>query len=298
VTAAYEPFEIHGVVRLTGRHDAECSAPRVAIIGSIHGNEPCGLRAIERLTKELTANELQLDHGTLYLVHGNPHATQLRERHTPDGVDLNRLFDYRFETSLPSSLWAYEHYRALELRPLLETVDVLLDLHSTTAPAPAFGIVSPLAESRALAAALGLGYITEGWDGPGLLADRVVSAPLTRRGQPAVSVECGQHADAGAVDVAYRCIRRALDYLGLLPTLDRADSDACTRLRLNAAVKRPSAGFRFVQPLTSMQQLPAGALIGRDQDLALTVNRQCYVIMPNDTVPVGEDMIYIAQPVE
>jgi predicted deacylase len=251
------------------------------------------------LKAELTTNELQLARGTLYLIHGNPHATQLVERHSPDGVDLNRLFDYRFETSLPSSLWSYEHYRALELRPLLQAVDALLDLHSTTAPAPAFAIVSPLEASRAFAAHLGLEYVTEGWDGPGLLADRVVSAPLTRRGCPAVSVECGQHADHTAAEVAYRCARRALDYLGMLASSPTADASPLaspsTWLRLQAAVKRPSAGFRFVQPFTSMQRLAAGTVIGRDEDLALTVNRPCYVIMPNDTVPVGEDMIYIAQ---
>lgn len=298
MTAAFETSDITGVVRLSSLRDP--AALHVAVVGSVHGNEPCGLRAIAQLQAELESGQLPLSRGTLSLVHGNPHATALGLRHTPEGVDLNRLFDYRFESVLPSATWAYEHYRALELRPLLARVDVLLDLHSTTAPSPPFAIVSQVPESRELGRALGLGYVTEGWDGPGLLADRVLSAPLTRMGRPAVSVECGQHVQPSAVDVAYKCIRRFLDQLGVIPmpaVPEGADAPApAITLRLHAAVKRPSSEFRFVRPLASMDRLASGELIGRDDDLALSANRSCYVIMPNDTVAVGEDMVYIARP--
>ena len=147
-----------------------------------------------------------------------------------------------------------------------------------------------------MADALGLAYVTHGWDGPGLLGDRVVIAPLTLRGMPAVSVECGQHEQLEAADVAYACLRRGLDYLGVLPWPEKTAPIACTRLQLRAAVKRPSASFKFVRPLSSMQQMAAGEVIGRDEDITLSVHRNCYVIMPNDGVEVGEDMIYIAQP--
>jgi succinylglutamate desuccinylase len=294
VSVVLEPLEISGVVRLASGPDHP--HPHLAVFGSIHGNEPCGLRAIERLRAEVESGALQLQQGTLYLVHGNPQAGEAHERHTRGGTDLNRLFDYRFMTDLPSVYWVYEHYRALELKPLLDSVDALLDLHSTTAPSPAFAIASPLPESQRFADALGLGYVTHGWDGPGLLADRVVIAPLTRRGLPAVSVECGQHQQPEAADVAYACLRRALDHLGLAPWPEQPAPLACTRLQLRAAVKRPSPRFKFVRPLASMQQLAAGELIGRDEDMALTLQRSCYVIMPNDDVGVGDDMIYLAQP--
>lgn len=294
MSAVLEPFEINGVVRLAS--SADHPHPHVAVFGSIHGNEPCGLRAIERLRNEVQGGHLTLRKGTLYLVHGNPRATETQERHTRGGTDLNRLFDYRFIVELPSTSWTYEHYRALELKPLLETVDAVLDLHSTTAPAPAFAITSPLAASRRMADALGLAYVTHGWDGPGLLGDKVVIAPLTARELPAVSVECGQHEQLEAVDVAYACLRRGLDYLGLLPWPEMLPPIACTSLQLRAAVKKPSAGFKFVRPLSSMQQLAAGDVIGRDEDMELSAHRNCYVIMPNDAVEVGEDMIYLAQP--
>jgi uncharacterized protein len=296
VSSVFETIGIPGVVKTSATASAAAN-PCLAVFGSIHGNEPCGLRAIERLRAELESGELQLQAGTLYLVHGNPRATEQHERHTRGGVDLNRVFDYRFVTELPAALWTYEHERALALRPLLDQLDVLLDLHSTTAPAPAFAISSALPASHVLAHALGLGYVTSGWETPELLGDKVVMAPLTQRGAPAVSVECGQHHEPESAAVAYTCLRRALHQLGMLPfpSLLTLPAVSCTRLLLRAAVKRPSSSFKFVKPLSSMQPLATGELIGCDEHLALSAQRACYVIMPNDTVAVGEDMLYIAQ---
>jgi hypothetical protein len=257
------------------------------------------LRAIERLYAELLAAELVLSAGTLTLVHGNPPASELQERHTRGGVDLNRQFDYRFVEDIPAHHWTYEHHRALELRPLLERADVVLDLHSTTSPAPAFAIASPLLSSLHLAVALRLPYVTQGWDGPGLLGDRVVMAPLTRRGLPGVAVECGQHDERPAAEVAYECLRRCLEHLGMIPARPAGPvAEPCTHLWITAVVKRPSATFRFARPLASMDQLYPGDLIGSDDILAVSTQCHCYVIMPNDNVPVGDDMLYLAKPLE
>lgn len=292
MSAVFEAIGIPGAVRVSA-----ATGPHLAVFGSIHGNEPCGLRAIERLQRELASGELALQRGTLVLVHGNPAATEQHERHTRGGVDLNRQFDYRFEADIPRAHWLHEHHRALELRPLLDTAEVVLDLHSTTAPAPAFAITTPTPGSHALADALGLGYVTYGWETPELLGDQVVIAPLTRRGLPAVSVECGQHDDPGAIEVAYACLRRTLHHLDMLPwsALATMPLVACTRLSMLAAVKRPSSTFKFVRPLASMQRLAKGELIGVDDNLALSAQRDCYVIMPNDNVLVGEDLLYLAE---
>ena len=300
VSAVLEPTGVTGVVRFVSAPGFS-QQPHVAVFGAVHGNEPCGLRAIERLYAEILADELVLTAGTLTLVHGNPPASELQERHTRGGVDLNRQFDYRFVDDIPTHHWTYEHCRALELRPLLESVDVVLDLHSTTAPAPAFAIASPLPASLELAHALGLQYVTQGWESPGLLGDRVLIAPLTRRGLPGVSIECGQHAERPAVDVAYACLRRCLEYLGMIAARSAERPWVAppvapsTHLWITAAVKRPSSSFRFARPLASMYQLRAGELIGSDEVLALSAQCHCYVIMPNDAVPVGEDMLYIAR---
>jgi predicted deacylase len=292
-TSVEELTGIVGALRISASH--EFPRPHVGVVGAVHGNEPCGLRAIERLRAELVGGELSLRQGTLFLIHGNPRATEEQKRHTEGGADLNRFFDFRFIDEKASETWLYEHHRAFALKPLLESLDAVLDLHSTSAPSPAFAIASPVPESQIMADAVGVGYVTLGWDRPGLLGDKVLISPTTRRGLPAVSVECGQHDDPHSAQVAYLCARRALSFLGLLDPIADVAPRSTTRLMLQAAVKRPSPTFRFVRPLRSMERLSAGELIGRDENLTLSANGPCWVIMPNDTVPVGEDMLYIAQ---
>ena len=283
---------IVGALRISASHDFP--RPHVGVVGAVHGNEPCGLRAIERLRAELVGGELSLRDGTLFLIHGNPRASEEQKRHTAGGADLNRFFDYRFVDEMATDTWLYEHHRAFALKPLLESLDSVLDLHSTTAPSPPFAIASPVPESQAMAEALGVGYVTLGWDRPGLLGDKVLISTTTRRGLPAVSVECGQHDDPRSAAVAYLCARRMLAYLGLLdPIADQAPRIS-KRLMLQAAVKRPSPTFRFARPLRSMERLEKGERIGSDENLVLSANGPCWVIMPNDGVPVGEDMLYIA----
>ena len=145
-----------------------------------------------------------------------------------------------------------------------------------------------------MALALGLEYVTLGWDGPAMLGEQVLLAVLTRRERPGVAVECGQHAALEAPEVAYRCALRALSYLGMIEKLPEV-SEPRKRLWVRAAVKRPSASFRFAEPLEGMQRLAAGHVIGYDNQLVLSVRSPCYAVMPNDTVPVGDDLLYIAE---
>lgn len=289
-----EPVEaMSGVTRVATSRDLP--RPHLAIVGSVHGNEHCGGDALRRLHRELTEGALALDAGTLFLVLGNPEARDAARRHSQQGTDLNRLFDYRFESELPRTLWTPEHHRALVLRPLLESVDALLDLHSTSAPTPPFAIASRVPASEPFAAALDLAYVTLGWDGPGLLGDRVLLAPLTLRGLPAVAVECGQHDEPTAAEVAYRCARMAIAHFGLAaPPWPRSTSTP-QRLHVRAAIKRPSESFRFVRPLRGMEQVAAGEVLGRGDHAVFAVANDCTVIMPNPDAAVGDDMLYLAE---
>lgn len=270
--------------------------PHLAIVGAIHGNEHCGLSAIARLAEQLTDAELPLRCGTLYLVHGNPLATEEQRRYTRDGVDLNRVFDYRFVDELAPSLWEREHHRAIELRPVFEGIDAVLDLHSATAPTPPFAIASRVAASEPFALALGLEYVTFGWDGPGMLGEQVLLSQLTRRELPGVAVECGQHDASDAPLVAYRVARRALAYFGMAePPSDPRPQAPPRRLLIRAAVKRPSVSFRFERRINGMERLQPGTTIGHDDHLVLSVHNACYAVMPNDQVAVGDDMLYLAE---
>lgn len=284
---------VPGVVRISRAPDFP--RPWVAVVGSIHGNEPAGLRAIERIKHEADAGQLPLERGTLVLIHGNPEASRHNRRYTDGGADLNRIFDFEFEHRLRRDQWAYEHERAIALRPIFEQVDAAIDLHSATEPTPPFVITTQIPASAELGQALGMRYVTRGWDDLNILSHRVFIALLTRREKPALAVECGQHTESGAPEIAYKVATRFLIALGVL------DGEIVTQTEVQMldvirALRKPSSEFRFSRHIRGFEVLPQGTLIGSDSDISLSVSENRYALLPNDHVPVGVDMLYLARP--
>ncbi|MEQ8460565.1 MAG: succinylglutamate desuccinylase/aspartoacylase family protein [Sandaracinaceae bacterium] len=282
---------LHGVTRIS--HDPSFPRPHVGILGGVHGNERCGIEAIHRLEKAVTDGELAPIAGTWVLIQGNPAAVEEGRRFTRGGADLNRLFDLTFVDELPRERWSPEHERAHVLEPVLSDLDALLDLHSATSPTPPFAIINDLPAAAELARRLGFGFVTHGWGGPGLLMDKVTIGIMQRVGRPAVSVECGQHDDPETVESAWGC---ALAFLRACDSLDgEAPAGEPKFLGVVEIISRPSEGFRFTRPLNGLERIEAGEVIAADRIAELRVREACYVLMPNDGVPVGRDMVFLAR---
>lgn len=257
----------------------------------MHGNEPCGADAIQRLKRDFESGELTPAGGTVFLIHANPEATSQKRRHTPTGADLNRVWDFEFAKTLRSDAWGYEHHRALELRDTLSDLDVFLDLHSATTTTPAFGVTNGEPPIDEIAKRIGISYLVESWYG---LADKVIIGFLKLSGVPALSVECGSHDDPNISDKAYDI---AMSFLRATGTLDDGQALAANAVQTVHVVERitkPSHEFGFGAPWKGFQKLEPGALVGRDRVTEIRVNRQCYAVLPNDRVDVGDDVIYLA----
>jgi succinylglutamate desuccinylase len=259
----------------------------------LHGNETCGYQVLRGLRDPAHPLRRRIRAGTLVLIHGNPAAFRQRRRFTEGGTDLNRLFDFSFVERLPEEAWTYEHRRALVLRPVLERLDGVLDLHSSTLPSDPFVITSP--SLLTAARRLGCRWVTHGWDGPGLLADRVLTGLLHRRGRPAFSVECGQHDDSHTVEVAWQTTERFLELMGMLEGDLPADGQACTVLQVVHRVGKPTQNFAFARPFAGFDPVAPGEAIGQGDGVELTVKEDFRVLLPNADVPVGEDMLYLGR---
>lgn len=170
--------------------------PDIAIVGGIHGDEPCGVRAIERIldddpsvarsVKLIVANEKALEQGVRYL-----------------DADLNRAFD---EGAPPDA-----HERALAERLKAEIEDMtVMSIHSTQSYRNPFAIASdvgPTIESIV----------------PHLTVDALVDAGLTVNGRifeaeaDIVEVEAGHQGSEAAAENAYTLSREFLTATGVMP---------------------------------------------------------------------------------
>lgn len=200
-----------GAIPFVWTFEAARPGPHVAVVACIHGNEICGAHALDALLRD----RVRPIRGTMSLVLANVGAFQAFDPEDPFATrfldeDMNRVWT---PDRLEGSGTSRELDRARELRPLFDTVDALLDLHSMHTLAPPLAMAGR--RSRGVALATRVGWpetvvVDQGHaDGVRLRDYAHFDAP---EGQGrAVLVECGQHWEAGvdraAIDVAWRFLR-------------------------------------------------------------------------------------------
>jgi succinylglutamate desuccinylase len=168
--------------------------PEVAVVGAVHGDEPCGADAIrrflstdpalERPTAFVIANERALDRGDRYV-----------------DVDLNRV--------LPGDPNAEEHERRLAARLVEETEGrVTLGIHSTRSYDGRFGVLSdPTDRKRAVFERMSLTRVA---DTSLVSGSRCVDQPMF------VDVEVGPQGSDRATRLALATIHSFLRAVGAL----------------------------------------------------------------------------------
>ena len=304
------------------------SGTALIVLGAVHGSEICGTRAIERIVQEFDSGALQLVRGRVTFVPvTNPLAYQKGQRNGDRNLNRNLR-----PTATPQD---YEDHIANVLYPLLGAHDVLLDLHSFQSQGEPFAMLGPVdntgslepfthaAEEQALALRLGVRRITEGWlstyaDGVKERLRRTANASASERAQLlstdpsygigttetmrsqggyALTLECGNHADPAAPEVAYRAIRNTLAHLGLVEDAPPAVQTAPEFLRLSQVIDRLHADDAFAKPWSSYDPLRAGELIGTRHDgTPVVAPADGYIVFPNSATSVGNEWFYFAQP--
>ncbi len=298
------------------------AGPRLVVLGAVHGNETCGTVAIGRVIAELDAGTLAIACGNLTFVPvTNPLAYSRRSR--AGDRNLNRNL---FPRDAPAD---FEDRIANRLCPLLSQHDVLLDLHSTRAATQPFAMLGPRNNSgnvepfahaereRALARVLGVGRFVEGWLGTyadgvrrrresgvgGLEGDWRYGVGTTEYmrsvGGYALTLECGQHEDPSSPQVAYRAIRNALAFLGLVRGPAPQPVSRYEALRLEEVVDRKHGGDRFERAWSSFDRIAKDEVIATRHDGSRIVARKDgWILFPDDKAQPGHEWFYLAEPVE
>ncbi len=302
-------------------YSGQAAGVRLIVTGAVHGNETCGSVAIARVMAEIDSGVVRLSAGSVTFVPvANPLAYEQGQR--AGQRNLNRKL---FPSAQPRE---FEDHVANWLCPLLGAHDVLLDLHSFGAPGQPFVLVGPRdnagplepfaqsAPERALARRLGVRRFVDGWlaaYGTGVARRMADSTPEQRaeqlrygvgtteymrsQGGYALTLECGQHRDPAAPEVAYQAILRALAFLGLCDTPAPAPIEAAQieALTLVAVHDRQSAQDQFTRPWVSFDAVSRGQAIGlRADGSALVAEHDARILFPDAQAGVGHEWFYLA----
>ena len=302
--------------------------PKLIVLGAVHGNEVGGTRGIERVLAQLDAGALQITRGQVTLLPiTNPLAYTKKQR--MGDRNLNRNL---YPNTAPQD---YEDRIANVLCPLLSAHDVLLDLHSFHTPGQPFAMLGPqdnsddlepfahAAKEEALALRLGPQRIVEGWlstYADGVKKRLARTAPTERahllstdarygvgtteymrtQGGWGITLECGQHDDPAAPEVAYQAIVRTLAHLGLTDASvsdpSPAPRDDIKLLKLIQVTDRLHANDQFAKAWASYDPLKQGELIGTRADgTPIVAPQDGYIVFPNPTAVAGNEWFYFAQ---
>lgn len=169
--------------------------PEVAVVGAVHGDEPCGAKAIRKFLDAAPT----LERPTAFII-ANERALEQRERYVD--VDLNRV--------LPGDPTADEHERRLATELVDQTEGcVTLGIHSTQSCAGTLGVLSsPNERKRDIFERMSLGKVA---DTSMVSGGRCVDQPMF------VDVEVGPQGSGQAAELALRMVRSFLQAVGSLP---------------------------------------------------------------------------------
>lgn len=297
------------------------AGPRLIVTGAVHGNETAGTRGIRRVLREIDDGDIEIVRGSVTFV---PVCNPLAYNHVRRMGDrnLNRRLQ---PTATPQD---NEDRIAGVLCAWLGEHDVLLDLHSFRSPGEPFvmrgpadnrGALEPFAQATAeaaLAAHVGVRRVVEGWmpayaegvarrrargQTPGAVHEDPsygvgTTEYMRSRGGYGVTLECGQHEDPAAPDVAYFAIRQTLALLGLADIALVPPQRPFECLVLAEVVDRHAEGDRFVKPWTSFDPLAEGETIAvRADGSELRAPRAGYIVFPDVSALPGHEWFYLAQ---
>jgi predicted deacylase len=279
------------------RFDSGQAGPQVMVQALTHGNEICGAIALDWLLGEQA--RWQPVQGRLTLAFGNVAAFSRWDPQDPDrsryvDEDLNRVWA---DDALCSARDSIELRRARELRPFVDAAELLLDIHSMSDACKPLMVCGATGRGGDKAAALSrrlqvpevLLIDTGHPAGLRMIERGAFGDPQDAR--TALLIECGQHWERAAAQVALDCLLRFLGHSGVLAPqfvtpqpqqIPRTPPATQQLVRVTEAVVARSLDFRFVREFRGLEVIEqAGEVIATDgQHRIRTPYARTVLVMP------------------
>ncbi len=296
------PYKGNTGVDYVTTFDSAQPGPHVLLTALVHGNELCGAIALDYLFRE----KVRPRRGRLTLAFANVAAFQ---RFDPANPIFSRFVDEDF-----NRVWSPERLdgpersteldRARALRPIVDSADFLLDLHSMQNDSPPLMLSGPLKKGQHFAREIGAPEI--------IVADEGHAAGTRMRDyggfgdlqspKNALLVECGQHQDPASAEVAKDISLRFLAALDMLDAdfLANHKQEPAPRqkiIEVTHAVTVTGNSFNFVEDYRGLEViLERGTEIGRDGSTrVVTPYDDCVLIMPSRRLTRGQTAVRLGR---
>ncbi len=291
-----------GNTGIPGYHSfaSDVAGPHVAIVALTHGNELTGAIVLDQLLRQGLPRPKR---GRLTLGFNNLAAFARFDPAQPTASrfldeDFNRLWDF---TVLEGPGQSSELERARRIRPLIDSVDILLDLHSMLWPSDPLILSGMTAKGRNLARSIGTPLLA--------IADHghVSGRRLIDYGRFAIEtaapvanlVEAGRHWEPATVIQAKATVAALLRHVGMVDIGPAAPSSnsAWRSAEVTVVVTAATAGFAFVRQFEGGEIVPErNTLIAMDGTVEIrTPHDDCLLVMPSLRPSRGHTAVRLAR---
>ena len=283
--------------------DSGAPGPHVMLSALVHGNELCGAHALDYLLRE----EVRPERGKLTLAFMNVAAYA---RFDPFNPVVSRYVDEDFNRLWSAAVLegprdSAELRRAREVRGVVDTVDLLLDIHSMQHATPPLMLAGPLEKGRRLAVEVGtpVHVVCDAGHAAGTRLRDYAAFCDPRSPRNALLVECGQHWSRAAAEVATDIALRFLACSGAVAhewvdaRLSRTTLPAQRIIEVTGPVTIETDDFRFAAEYQGMEVIAEpGTVIGWDGGRAVrTRYPDCVLIMPSRRLRRGESAVRLGR---
>ena len=287
--------------------------PTLIIVGGIHGNEPAGVLASERVRRRIQ-NRRAVLRGEVVLLRGNTRALEKRVRYID--ADLNRQWTTENVRTAGS-----ERQDSSEVSELCEKIELLmivrevvsrargeiyfLDLHTTSAHGQPFATIGDTLRNRRFALTFPLTIVL----GLEEQIDGTMLEYMNNLGAITMGVEAGQHDAVTSVDHHEAVIWNAAESTGNLLCEDLPELD-----QSRAILKRASGGrrvvevrhrhtivaedhFKMVPGFRNFQAVRRGQVLARDRAGEIKACETGLILLPLYQ-PLGNDGFFLGREVK
>ena len=277
----------------TKQYLGELGGPKLIVLGAVHGNESCGPKAIELICEGIESGEKSIRRGAVTFVPiSNPQAFEKEIRFVEE--DLNRVF-----RKLKDPI-TYEGKIANALCALVDEADVLLDIHSTSAPGPTSVFIDfPTDANRALAGAVGAEYALLNWPELYDSNEFFESFDTTRyafdAGKDGIIVETGQHAEPEAAIRAYLMIMRLMRHLGIIEEAEAEERLPELRsIQMIRLERKDSDNDELTRQWQHLEKVQKDTSIARRADgVEIVAEVDCVMLLPKHHARAGQEWFYL-----
>ena len=245
------------------------------ILVGVHGNEVCGIEAIEELLPNL-----DIQTGTVLIGYGNPVAIEKNVRFTE--ANLNRMFNDEGKLT-EKDRNSYEYKRAQHLKQQLQRADALLDIHASATPqSKPFIICEKNAEG--VYKILPFDLIVHGFDSvePG-----GTDYYMNKIGKVGICAECGYLGDLSSKDKAKETILNFLtsqEHIG--GKLSSIDQKVITMKEIYIT---KTNNFSLAKKFSDFEELKGGTQIGNDSGEEIIAPYDGVILFARNRNSVGEE---------